>query len=261
VCAEVQTKPPRVVVVMPAYNAERTLQRTYEDLPTDHYDEVILVDDASDDQTVQLARSLGLRVVVHDRNMGYGANQKTCYQEALAVGADIVVMVHPDYQYDPTLLPEMVAPIKAGTADVVFGSRLLGQSAYREGMPWWKFLANRMLTFLENRVFGLTLSEFHTGYRSYSRSILERIALTANSNDFIFDQEIVAQFVLADARFAEIRVPVRYFPEASSAGVGASTVYGLKILRLLARYLLHRSGICPWPALTPKLDAPAEPAA
>jgi glycosyltransferase involved in cell wall biosynthesis len=233
----------RVVVVMPAYNAARTLRRTVDDLPSGHYDDVILVDDGSHDDTVRIAKDLGLTVFVHERNMGYGANQKTCYREALRRGADVVVMVHPDYQYDPTLLPEIVAPVRAGRADVVLGSRLLGRSPVRDGMPWWKYAANRFLTFLENAVFGLRLSEFHTGYRAYARHALERVDFAANSNDFIFDQEIIAQLVLAGARFAEIKVPVRYFPEASSAGVVASTVYGCKILRLLAHYLLHRAGL------------------
>ena len=233
----------RVVVVMPAYNAELTLRQTYADLPREHYDHIILVDDASRDDTVGVAKQLGLTVFKHDRNMGYGGNQKTCYRQALDADAEIVVMVHPDYQYDPTLLPDMIAPIKRGEADVVFGSRLLGQAAYQQGMPWWKYVANRFLTACENLVFGLHLSEFHTGYRAYSRTILERVAFAANSNDFIFDQEIVAQFVRAHARFAEIRVPVRYFAEASSASFTASLVYGTKILALLGRYLLHTTGI------------------
>jgi glycosyltransferase involved in cell wall biosynthesis len=225
----------KVVVVMPAYNAARTLRDTLADLPRAHYDSVILVDDASHDDTVALAQALGLTVFVHDRNRGYGANQKTCYTKALEAGADIVVMVHPDYQYDPTLLPEMTAPLKAGEADVVFGSRFRGRSAYEQGMPWWKYLANRALTHLENRVFGLALSEYHTGYRAYTRAALERVDFMANSDDFIFDQEIVAQFVAGGARFAEISVPVRYFPEASSASLSASVVYGLKVIRLLWR--------------------------
>jgi glycosyltransferase involved in cell wall biosynthesis len=232
-----------VIVVMPAYNAARTLRVTYEDLPRRHYHTVILVDDGSTDETVRIARELGLEVFIHSRNLGYGANQKTCYTEALRAGADIVVMVHPDYQYDPTLLPAILAPLKAGVADVVFGSRLLGESAIGQGMPWWKYLANRMLTVVENRAFGLRLSEFHTGYRAYTRALLERVDFRANSNDFIFDQEIVAQFVAAGARFAEIPVPVRYFPEASSAGLGASTIYGLKILRVVLGYTMHRLGI------------------
>ena len=233
----------KVIVVMPAFNAARTLRITYEELPPEHYDAVILVDDGSTDETVRVARELGLTVFVHARNMGYGANQKTCYTEALRAGADIVVMVHPDYQYDPTLLPEILAPIEAGQADVVFGSRLLGTNPVAEGMPWWKYLANRVLTWIENRAFGLRLSEFHTGYRAYNRFSLERVHFLANSNDFVFDQEIVAQFVATGARITEIGVPVRYFPEASSASLVASMVYGCKVLWVVLRYTLDRFGI------------------
>jgi glycosyltransferase involved in cell wall biosynthesis len=234
---------PKVVVVMPAYNAARTLKRTYDELPLDKIARVILVDDGSRDDTIQVAKTLGLTVFTHTRNFGYGANQKTCYTEALKVDATIVVMVHPDYQYDPTLLPELIRPIDEGTADVVFGSRMMGVSAFRQGMPWWKYLANRFLTYLENRVFGLHLSEFHTGYRAYSRAALDLVNFRANSDGFIFDQEIVAQMVECGLRIAEVPVPVRYFPEASSANFLASIVYGLGILRLLFRYLLHRIGL------------------
>jgi glycosyltransferase involved in cell wall biosynthesis len=235
----------KVVVVMPAYNAARTLRSTLADLPRPHYDSVILVDDASHDDTVRIARSLGLTVFVHDQNRGYGANQKTCYTKALEAGADIVVMVHPDYQYDPTLLPDMTGPLKAGTADVVFGSRFRGRSAFEQGMPWWKYLGNRALTTLENRVFGLALSEFHTGYRAYTRAALEGVEFLANADDFIFDQEIVAQFVERGCRIAEISVPVRYFPEASSASLADSVVYGLKVLRLLWRHRRRRAAAAP----------------
>ena len=235
----------RVVVVMPAYNAARTLRRTYEDLPHGRIADVILVDDGSRDATVAIARRLGLKVYVHTRNFGYGANQKTCYTEALRSGAAIVVMLHPDYQYDPRLLPDLVRPIEAGEADVVFGSRLRGTSAIRQGMPWWKYAGNRALTWLENRAFGLRLSEFHTGYRAYSARALERVNFRANGDGFIFDQEIVAQFVECGARLAEIAVPVRYFPEASSTSFWISVRYGLAILWLLCRYRLHRSGLLP----------------
>jgi glycosyltransferase involved in cell wall biosynthesis len=253
------TPPPEhyVIVVMPAYNAARTLERTVGELPRGHYHEVILVDDASHDDTVRIARDLGLKVIQHDRNRGYGANQKTCYAEALRAGADIVVMVHPDYQYDPTLLPDIIAPLKEGRADVVFGSRLLAQSAWRQGMPWWKYLANRALTWLENHAFHLHLSEFHTGYRAYTADALRRVDFAANADDFVFDQDIVAQFVAAGARFAEIPVPVRYFPEASSASLRASVVYGLKILRLLGRWTLHRTGLHREPAFVPRGPRPA----
>jgi glycosyltransferase involved in cell wall biosynthesis len=240
----------RVVVVMPAYNAERTLERTYGELPAGSVDEVILVDDGSRDGTVDLARRLGLKVFKHRRNFGYGANQKTCYAEALQAGATIVAMVHPDYQYDPTILPDLLRPIEEGTADVVLGSRLAGhpaQSALRQGMPWWKFVANKALTWVENHVFGLHLSEFHTGYRVYSRRALEHVNFRANADGFIFDQEIVAQFVECRLRISEVGVPVRYFPEASSASFRASVGYGMGILLLLARYVLHRSGAAPSP--------------
>ena len=233
----------RIVVVMPAYNAERTLQRTYDELPHDIVDNVILVDDASEDSTVALARQLNLKVVVHRRNKGYGANQKTCYLEALKDGATIIVMVHPDYQYDPKLLPDIIAPIENGLADVVLGSRMMGTSAYRQGMPWWKYVGNRLLTNLENAVFGMDLSEYHTGYRAYSREVLERLEFTDNSNGFIFDQEIIAQIVESKYRIAEVPVPVRYFAEASSVGFVGSLIYGLGILNVLWRYLWRNRNV------------------
>jgi glycosyltransferase involved in cell wall biosynthesis len=232
-----------VVVVMPAYNAGRTLRMTYEALPKEAVSTVILVDDGSTDTTLDIARELGLEVFVHNRNYGYGANQKTCYTEALKAGAEIVVMVHPDYQYDPALVPQLIAPIVAGQADVVLGSRLKSGSALAQGMPWWKYVANRFLTGLENRVFGLGLSEFHTGYRAFRREVLEAVNFTANGDGFIFDQEIIAQVVAARFRIAEIAVPTRYFPEASSASFAASSAYGLRILTLCLRYALHTRGL------------------
>jgi len=228
---------------MPAYNAAKTLRMTYAELPHNLVDLVILVDDGSSDETVQIARQLGLELFVHNRNYGYGANQKTCYREALKAGADIVVMVHPDYQYDPTLLPEIIKPIQEGTADVVLGSRLLGGNVMKQGMPWWKFVSNRFLTELENKTFGLILAEYHTGYRAYSRAALAAVNLDMNSDNFIFDQEIMAQFVAIGARIAEVPVPTRYFPQASSASFIQSSVYGLSILGLLGRFLLHRTGL------------------
>jgi glycosyltransferase involved in cell wall biosynthesis len=231
---------PKVVVVMPAYNAGRTLRMTYEELPKESVSLVILVDDGSTDATLEIARELNLEVFVHNRNYGYGANQKTCYTEALKAAADIVVMVHPDYQYDPTLLPQLIAPITRGEADLVLGSRLKGGSAIQQGMPWWKYLGNRLLTWLENRIFGLALSEFHTGYRAFRREVLEAVNFTMNSDGFVFDQEIIAQAVATRFRIVEIAVPVRYFREASSATFAQSVVYGLRILLLLGRFLLHR---------------------
>jgi glycosyltransferase involved in cell wall biosynthesis len=234
---------PRVIVVMPAYNAAQTLHRTYEAIPHDRVDKIILVDDGSTDQTVSIAKSLNLAVYVHRRNFGYGANQKTCYTEALAEGADIVVMLHPDYQYDPTLLPSLVEPIERGEADVVLGSRLLVDDALKRGMPWWKYVANRFLTGVENRVLKLHLSEYHTGYRAYSREFLSVVPFRDNSDKFVFDQEILVQAAHNGFRIHEVAVPTRYFPEASSASFGDSTIYGTRILILMTRYLLHRAGI------------------
>jgi glycosyltransferase involved in cell wall biosynthesis len=233
----------KIVVVMPAYNAAKTLHMTYAELPHDVVDLVIVVDDGSSDETAKIARGLGLELFVHNRNYGYGANQKTCYREALKAGASIIVMVHPDYQYDPTLLPEVIRPIESGEADVVLGSRLLGGDPMKQGMPWWKYVANRFLTGLENRVFGLRLAEYHTGYRAYRRDALEAVNVEMNSDNFIFDQEIVAQFVEARLRIAEVPVPTRYFPAASSASFLQSSIYGLSILWLLVRFLLHRAGL------------------
>jgi glycosyltransferase involved in cell wall biosynthesis len=235
---------PKVVVVMPAYNAAKTLHMTYADLPRDVVDLIIVVDDGSSDETARMARDLGLELFVHNRNYGYGANQKTCYREALRAGADIVVMVHPDYQYDPSLLPEVIKPIQDGTADVVLGSRLLGElHPMRQGMPWWKFISNRFLTGLENLSFGLKLSEYHTGYRAFRREVLESVNLQMNSDKFIFDQEILAQIVNLGFRIAEVPVPTRYFAQASSASFFASSRYGLSILWLLLGYRLHRAGL------------------
>ncbi len=240
--AEQITAKAKVVVVMPAYNAARTLHMTYAELPHDIVDLVIVVDDGSRDETIQIARQLGLELFVHDRNYGYGANQKTCYREALRAGAEIVVMVHPDYQYDPKLLPQIIEPILAGAADVVLGSRLLAGKAMQQGMPWWKYISNRFLTGLENRVFGLRLSEYHTGYRAYTRAALESVNVEMNSDNFIFDQEIMAQFVILGARISEVPVPTRYFPQASSASLVQSTIYGLSILRVLFRFWMHGHG-------------------
>jgi glycosyltransferase involved in cell wall biosynthesis len=227
----------RIVVVMPAYNAARTLKLTYDDLPHELIDNIILVDDGSEDATVGIARSLNLKIFIHDRNRGYGANQKTCYTEALNDRATIIVMVHPDYQYDPTLLADIVEPIQDDRADVVLGSRMMGHNAYRQGMPWWKFLGNRILTGIENTCFGLNLSEYHTGYRAYRSAVLETIDFHENSDGFVFDQEVIAQIVRGRFRIAEVSVPVRYFPEASSIGFIGSAIYGFRILSLLVRFL------------------------
>lgn len=230
----------KVVVVMPAYNAAKTLRITYDAIPKENVDQVILVDDGSSDDTLKIAKELKLEVFVHARNFGYGGNQKTCYTEALKAGADIVVMLHPDYQYDPTLLPTLVEPIKAGEADVVLGSRFLQGDVMRQGMPWWKYLGNRFLTWAENRTLGLELAEYHTGYRAFSRAVLEGVPFLLNSDKFVFDQEMLVQAVHLDFSIKEVPVPTRYFAEASSASFRASVRYGLSIVMLLARYLLHR---------------------
>ncbi len=233
----------KVVVVMPAYNAAKTLRITYDAIPKDNVDQVILVDDGSSDDTLKIAKELKLEVFVHARNFGYGGNQKTCYTEALKAGADIVVMLHPDYQYDPTLLPSLVAPIKAGQADVVLGSRFLQGDVMRQGMPWWKFLGNRFLTWVENRTLGLNLAEYHTGYRAFSRAVLEEVPFLLNSDKFVFDQEMLVQAVHLGFSIVEVPVPTRYFAEASSASFRASVRYGLSIVGLLGLYLLHRWAI------------------
>jgi glycosyltransferase involved in cell wall biosynthesis len=232
-----------VIVVMPAYNAAETLKLTYDHLPRASIDTIILVDDGSRDETVRIAQKLGLEIFIHRRNFGYGANQKTCYTEALRAGAGIVVMVHPDYQYDPSLLPDLIRPIQEGRCEVVLGSRMMGVSAYKQGMPWWKYASNCFLTWVENKAFRLNLSEYHTGYRAYHRRALEQVNYLANSDGFIFDQEIIAQFIECGFRIGQVSVPVRYFPEASSAGFFASVMYGLGILKLTFRFLLHRAGI------------------
>ena len=233
----------KVVVIMPAYNAAKTLRMTYTALPHDRVDLVLLVDDGSSDATVEIARQLNLELFIHNRNYGYGGNQKTCYTEALKANADIVVMVHPDYQYDPTCLPQVIEPIERGEADVVLGSRLMSVSPVAQGMPWWKYIGNRLLTKVENAAFGLHLSEYHTGYRAFSREVLETINFQMNADGFIFDQEVIAQIVDAQFRVAEVSVPTRYFPEASSASFIDSSRYGLGILWLVFRYGLHRSNL------------------
>ena len=232
---------PRVIVVMPAYNAARTLERTYADIPHELVGRIILVDDVSHDETVDVARQLGLDVIVHRQNRGYGGNQKTCYEAALGQGADVVVMLHPDYQYDATRIPALIEPILTNERDLVLGSRFLGDPL-AGGMPRWKYVSNRFLTIVENVAFGLRLSEYHTGLRAYSRALLETIPYQLNSDDFVFDQELIAQVVAAGMRdrIGEIAVPTRYFQEASSVGFKRSVVYGLSTLRVVARYLLHR---------------------
>lgn len=232
-----------VIVVMPAYNAEKTLDQCFSEIPTDSYNHVILVDDGSVDNTVQLAKNLNITVFQHNRNYGYGANQKTCYCEALKHNYAVIVMLHPDYQYDPKLLPLITRPIIDGRADVVFGSRLMGANPVAQGMPQWKYVGNKVLTFFENKVFNLKLSEFHTGYRAYSLHALSTVNFLMNSDGFDFDQEIVAQFVSCGFTICEVPVPTKYFPAASSISISKSITYGIKIFVILLKYLLHKYGI------------------
>lgn len=235
----------RVVVVMPAYNAAKTLERTYADIPSGVVDRVILVDDVSRDDTVEIAHRLGLRVVIHVQNRGYGGNQKTCYLEALKDGADVVVMLHPDYQYDSRRIPALVEPITRGEADLVLGSRLASGDALAGGMPLYKYISNRFLTIIENLAFGQHLSECHTGFRAYSRRLLTTIPFVLNSDKFVFDTEVIAQSVAFGFRIAEVPVPTRYFPEASSVDFKNSVIYGLATLGVVLRFLADRAGIAP----------------
>jgi glycosyltransferase involved in cell wall biosynthesis len=233
----------KIVVVLPAYFAANTLERTYAEIPRDIVDEVLLVDDASTDGTLELARSLGIRALQHDKNRGYGANQKTCYRAALELGADIVVMLHPDYQYDPRLISAMAAMVASDIYDLVLGSRILGGQAIAGGMPRYKYVANRFLTLVENWLLGTKLSEYHTGYRAYSRRILETLPLDRNSDDFVFDNEVIVQAVAAGFRIGEVSCPARYFPEASSISFERSVRYGFGVLRAGIRYRLARWGL------------------
>jgi glycosyltransferase involved in cell wall biosynthesis len=233
----------KVIVVMPAYNAEKTLERTLADIPKEWVDDIILVDDFSKDGTVALARKLGLHVLVHDRNKGYGGNQKTCYREALKLGGEIMIMVHPDHQYDPRVIPQLVVPILNGECDAVFGSRMLGGRPLEGGMPKWKYLANIYLTAVENAAFYMYLTEYHSGLRAYSRRYLETVNFLANSDDFVFDSEIIAQGVSHGMRIKEIPIETRYFEEASRIGFLRSCVYGLSILKTILKFKLHKKRI------------------
>jgi glycosyltransferase involved in cell wall biosynthesis len=232
----------KLVLVMPAYNAEATLERTVAEVPK-MVDHVILVDDGSTDRTVEVARRLGLHTIVHDRNRGYGANQKTCYTEALNHGADIVVMVHPDYQYTPKLLPALASCISSGLFDVALGSRILGGRALAGGMPLYKYVANRALTAIENVFVGQKLSEYHTGYRAFSRRLLETLPLHENSDGFVFDNEVLVQAAYFGFNVAEVTCPTSYFPEASSIGWWSGVIYGAGVLRVACHYRLAKLGL------------------
>ena len=233
----------RIVVVMPAYRASKTLQRTFDAIPREVVDDIILTDDASGDDTAAVARSLGIHTLVHERNRGYGANQKTCYAEALRRGADVVVMLHPDYQYDPRLVTPMASMITSGLYDVVLASRILGGRARAGGMPAWKYYANRALTAIENLALGSKLSEFHTGFRAYSRDALLRIPMLANSDDFVFDNQLLAQSVALGLRIGEISCPTSYHEDASSINFARSVKYGMGVLGTSAAFLAWRMGL------------------
>ncbi len=233
----------KIVVVLPAYNAEKTLEKTVSELDRDVVDEILLVDDFSRDETIKLARKIGIRSFLHDRNYGYGRNQKTCYSEALKLGADVIVMLHPDYQYSPRLVPAMAAMIVSEEYDVVLGSRILGGTARKSGMPIYKYVSNRFLTFIENISLGSKLSEFHTGYRAFSREALETLPIHQNSDDFIFDNEMLAQAIYFDLNVGEISCPTKYFEEASSINFQRSVVYGFGVLWTATRFKLQRLGV------------------
>ena len=233
----------KIVVVMPAYNAAKTLEMTYNEIPMDIVDDVILVDDASRDDTAERARELGINTIIHVENRGYGGNQKTCYREALSKGADVVVMLHPDYQYSPRLITAMASMIISGHYDLVLGSRILGGQALKGGMPLYKYVANRLLTFVENMAIGAKLSEYHTGYRSFSRQVLENLPLEANSDDFVFDNEMLAQAVYFGFRIGEISCPTKYFDDASSINFRRSVAYGFGVLATSLQFLLQKWGI------------------
>jgi glycosyltransferase involved in cell wall biosynthesis len=234
---------PRIIIVLPAYNAAQTLEKTYQDIPKDKISKIILVDDVSQDQTVEVAHTLGLSVVIHIQNRGYGGNQKTCYLEALKENADVVVMLHPDHQYDSKLVPELVRPILEGNADMVMGSRILNGRALEGGMPFWKFLANRVLTTIENIIYRTHLTDCHSGFRAYSRKLLTTVPFLLNSDDFVFDSQMIAQAVYLGFKIDEIPVQARYFPEASSVNFKVSTIYGLKTLGVMLRFVLQRLGL------------------
>ncbi len=242
----------KIAVVMPAYNASATLQRTEREIPRDIVDEILLVDDASRDDTADLSRKLGLRTFVHDTNRGYGGNQKTCYREALKLGADVFIMVHPDYQYTPRLIPAMASMITSGEYDVVLASRILGGKALRGGMPLYKYVANRFLTVFENLCTLAKLSEYHTGYRAFSRRVLETLPLLENSDDFLFDNQILVQALFFDFRIGEISCPTRYFTEASSINLARSTKYGFGVLGTALQYRLQKLGIGKYPIFDSK---------
>lgn len=233
----------KIIVIMPAYNAEKTLEKTYHEIPFEIVDEVILVDDASRDRTSEIARKLGIHTIVHTENLGYGGNQKSCYHAALELGADIVIMVHPDYQYTPKLIPAMASMIAYGEFDAVLASRILGTGARKGGMPLYKYVANRFLTLFENVMLGHKLSEYHTGYRAFSREVLEKLPLEHNSNDFVFDNQMLAQIVWFGFHIGELTCPTKYFEDASSINFSRSVTYGLGVLRTALQFRFNKMGL------------------
>lgn len=233
----------KITVIMPAYNAEKTLMKTYNEIPKDVVDGIILTDDASTDKTIEIAKRLNLRLLIHDKNKGYGANQKTCYKTALKAGADIVIMLHPDYQYSPKLIPAIAHLIITGEYDVVLASRILGKGALKGGMPLYKYISNRILTFIENILLNQKLSEYHTGYRAYSKEVLDNIPFMKNSDDFVFDNEILAQITFFGYRIAEISCPTKYFSDASSINLRRSIKYGFGVLATSLKFVLHKWNI------------------
>jgi glycosyltransferase involved in cell wall biosynthesis len=234
----------KIVIVLPAYNAALTLEKTYNEIPFDIVDEVVLVDDVSTDNTVEVAQQLGIKhIITHDRNKGYGGNQKSCYNKALELNADIVVMLHPDYQYTPQLIPAMSSIIANGLYGCVLGSRILGKGALNGGMPYYKYVANRLLTLFENIMIGQKLSEYHTGYRAFSKEVLTSISFNKNDDDFVFDNEMLSQIFMAGFEIAEVTCPTKYFEEASSINFSRSVTYGLGVLRVSINHWLHKKGI------------------
>lgn len=242
----------KIVVVMPAYNAAKTIEMTYREIPLDLVDEVVVTDDASSDETVEVARELGLHTIVHEHNRGYGGNQKTCYNAALELGADVVVMLHPDYQYTPRLLAPMIGMITDGPFDTVLGSRILGGNALAGGMPRYKYVANRFLTATQNFLAGAKLSEYHTGYRAFSRRVLESCALEENSDDFVFDNQMLAQIIHAGFAIGEVSCPAAYFEDASSINFQRSLKYGLGVLGTSFQLFLQRKGLAKYSLFDPE---------
>ncbi|MAY84861.1 MAG: glycosyl transferase family 2 [Flavobacteriales bacterium] len=234
----------KIVVVMPAYNASKTLERTYKEIPHDLVDEVVVVDDCSQDDTAEKARSIGVKhLIQHQDNLGYGGNQKSCYKKALELGADVVVMVHPDYQYTPLLIPSLCYPICNGLFEVMLGSRILGKGALKGGMPFYKYVSNRMLTFFQNIMVGAKLSEYHTGYRAFSREVLEKLDFEANSNNFVFDNQMLSQIIYAGYEIGEVTCPTHYFDEGSSINLKNSMVYGFGVIEVSLKHRLQKWGL------------------